>query len=126
MGDLGSYRGCDCEWVAEFPLAAYLPDLGFGLDRHRRGCGLGPGHEQSTGSAVMTGRAARPRYEIRVRGELTPALVSMLEALNLRTEQTETGPILVGVFRDQAELNGALQALSDLGIELVSVRQLDG
>jgi len=50
----------------------------------------------------------------------------MLEALNLRTEQMETGPILVGVFRDQAELNGALQALSDLGIELVSVRQLDG
>jgi hypothetical protein len=50
----------------------------------------------------------------------------MLEALNLRTEQTETGPMLVGVFRDQAELNGALQALSDLGIELVSVRQLDG
>ena len=74
----------------------------------------------------MTGRAARPRYEIRVRGELTPALVSMLKALNLRTEQTKTGPILVGVFRDQAELNGALQALSDLGIELVSVRQLDG
>ncbi|HKH82334.1 MAG TPA: hypothetical protein VKA25_01485 [Gemmatimonadales bacterium] len=61
-----------------------------------------------------------------MRGELTPALVSMLEALNLRTEQMETGPILVGVFRDQAELNGALQALSDLGIELVSVRQLDG
>ena len=73
----------------------------------------------------MTTRAARPSYEIRVRGELTPALLAALGPLNLRLEQTETGPTLIGVFRDQAELHGALDALSDLGVELVSVQQLE-
>ena len=74
----------------------------------------------------MTGRRAarQTTYEIRVRGELTPALVAALEVLNLRTKQTGDGPALVGVFRDQAELHGALQALAELGVELVSVRQL--
>jgi hypothetical protein len=75
---------------------------------------------------VMTGSATRPTYEIRVRGVLTPALTAALSALNLRTEQTESGPALIGVFRDQAELHGALDALGDLGVELVSVRQLEG
>jgi hypothetical protein len=75
----------------------------------------------------MTGRRAarQTTYEIRVRGELTPALVAALGALNLRTEETEAGPALFGVFRDQAEFHGALQALADLGVELVSVRQLE-
>ena len=81
--------------------------------------------ESGDGFALVPGDRARCAPEIRVRGELTPALVSMVEALNLRTEQTEGGPILVGVFRDQAELNGALQALSDIGVELVAVQQLD-
>jgi hypothetical protein len=73
----------------------------------------------------MTARSAPPKYEIRVRGELTPALVAALEVLNLRTMETEDGPALVGVFRDQAELHGALQALAELGVELVAVRQLE-
>ena len=63
------------------------------------------------------------RYEIRVRGEVPDALVAALSALNLNIEQTANGAILVGVFRDQAELHGALQAMQDFGVELVEVRQ---
>ena len=69
----------------------------------------------------MTG-AQRLTYEIRVRGELTDALVAALQALNLHIEQAN-GTTLVGVFRDQSELHGALQAMQDFGVELVEVRQ---
>ena len=71
----------------------------------------------------MTRGAERLTYEIRVRGELTDALVAALEPLGLRVEQTSDGPILIGIFRDQAELHGALQAMQDLGVELVEMRQ---
>ena len=71
----------------------------------------------------MTRGAERLTYEIRVRGELTDALVAALQALNLEIEQTANGTILVGVFRDQPELLGALQAMHDFGVELVEVRQ---
>jgi hypothetical protein len=71
----------------------------------------------------MTRGAKRLTYEIRVRGEVPDALVAALSALNLNIEQTANGAILVGVFRDQAELHGALQAMQDFGVELVEVRQ---
>ena len=76
---------------------------------------------------VMNGGAAvRLTYEIRVRGELTDALLAALEPLGLTVERFSNGPILVGVFRDQAELHGALQAMQDLGVELVEIRQRAG
>lgn len=71
----------------------------------------------------MTRGAERQIYEIRVRGDLTDALVAALKPLGLHVEQTPNGPVLVGAFRDQAELHGALQAMQDLGIELVEMRQ---
>jgi hypothetical protein len=71
----------------------------------------------------MTKGAGRLTYEIRVRGELNDALVAALQALNVHIEQTANDAILVGVFRDQAELHGALQAMQDFGVELVEVRQ---
>jgi len=71
----------------------------------------------------MTRGAKRLTYEIRVRGEIPDALSAALAALNLNIEQTTGGTILVGIFRDQAELNGALQAMQDFGVELVEVRQ---
>lgn len=71
----------------------------------------------------MTRGAERLTYEIRVRGELTDALVAALKPLGLHVEPTSNGPIFVGVFRDQAELHGALQAMQDLGIELLEMRQ---
>jgi hypothetical protein len=85
---------------------------------------LGPGHEWPSGfGTVMTAGAGRLTYEIRVRGEVPDALVAALAALNLNIEQTASGAIVVGVFRDQAELHGALQAMQDFGVELVEVRQ---
>jgi hypothetical protein len=74
----------------------------------------------------MTGGAKRLTYAIRVRGDLTDALVAALRPLGLRVEQSPDGPVLIGVFRDQAELHGALQALQDLGVELVEMRQTAG
>lgn len=87
-------------------------------------CYLGPGQQRPSGHVtVMTRGAQRLTYEIRVRGELTDALVAALQALSLHIQQTENGTILIGVFRDQAELHGALQDLQDFGVELVEVRQ---
>jgi hypothetical protein len=74
----------------------------------------------------MNSGAAGLTYEIRVRGELTDALLAALEPLGLQVEQFSNGPILVGVFRDQAELHGALQAMQDLGVELMEIRQRAG
>jgi hypothetical protein len=74
----------------------------------------------------MSPGAERLTYEIRVRGELTDALIAALKPLGLRVERTSTGPVLIGVFRDQAELHGALQAMQDLGIELLEMRQTAG
>ncbi|HEY6809627.1 MAG TPA: hypothetical protein VIZ70_00745 [Propionibacteriaceae bacterium] len=71
----------------------------------------------------MTRGAERLTYEIRVRGELTDALIAALKALSLHIEQMESGTILIGVFRDQSELHGALQAMQDFGVELVEIRQ---
>jgi hypothetical protein len=71
----------------------------------------------------MTRGDERLTYEIRVRGELTDALVAALEPVGLQVEETPNGPILLGVFRDQAELHGALEAMQDLGVELVEMRQ---
>jgi hypothetical protein len=82
-----------------------------------------PWRREATWGGGMTTGAQRLTYEIRVRGELTDALVAALQALNLHIEQTANGTILVGVFRDQAELHGALQAMQDFGVELVEVRQ---
>jgi hypothetical protein len=74
----------------------------------------------------MIGGAGRLCYEIRVRGELTDALTAALQPLGLQVEQTPSGPMLLGMFRDQAELHGALQAMQDLGVELVEIRQRAG
>ena len=71
----------------------------------------------------MTRGAEGVTYEIRVRGEVPDALVAALVAQNLNVEQTANGAILIGVFRDQAELHDALQAMQDFGVELVEVRQ---
>jgi hypothetical protein len=54
---------------------------------------------------------------------LTDALIAALQPLGLQVEQGPSGPILLGVFRDQAELHGALQAMQDLGVELIEIRQ---
>ena len=62
-------------------------------------CHLGVDHHRPNDSGtIMTRGAERLTYEIRVRGELTDALVAALKPLGLQVEPTPNGPILVGVF----------------------------
>ncbi|KAA1423788.1 hypothetical protein FE697_009495 [Mumia zhuanghuii] len=66
----------------------------------------------------------RTSFGVVVRADLDEALVSALGALRLRVDVG--GPVaLRGEFKDRAELLGALQALEELGVELVEVTQQD-
>lgn len=59
------------------------------------------------------------RYRIVVRGRLTPAFGTGLGGVTLEVLPGATA--LEGDFGDQSELNGMLERLRNLGIEVVSV-----
>jgi hypothetical protein len=61
------------------------------------------------------------RYEIRVRGRLSEALLPSFPDLQARVP-VET--ILSGPVEDQAALHGLLERIESLGLELVELRQL--
>jgi hypothetical protein len=63
-------------------------------------------------------------YEIRVRGRVTPALLSRFEGLQAQVEPVET--VLHGPVQDQAALHGMLDLVRALGLELLEVRRLPG
>jgi hypothetical protein len=62
------------------------------------------------------------RYEIRIRGRVSPAVLETFDAMESDVEPVET--ILHGPVRDQAELHGLLHRLQSLGLELIEVRRL--
>jgi hypothetical protein len=62
------------------------------------------------------------RYEIRIRGVVSPAVLETFDAMESDVEPVET--ILHGPVRDQAELHGLLRRLQSLGLELIEVRRL--
>ena len=62
------------------------------------------------------------RYEIRIRGRVSPAVLDTFDAMESGVEPVET--ILHGPVRDQAELHGLLRRLQSLGLELIEVRRL--
>ena len=62
------------------------------------------------------------RYEIRVRGRVSDAVLETFDGLQSEVERVET--VLHGPVRDQAELHGLLHRLQALGLELVEVRRL--
>ena len=64
------------------------------------------------------------RYEIRVQGEISEALIAALPDLEPSVEASRTTTVLRGDLRDQSELHGILQLIENLGIELVEVKQL--
>jgi hypothetical protein len=65
----------------------------------------------------------RPVYEIRVRGHLDPHRLRWLESLTV--DQRPNGEtLLVGPIQDQSTLHGLLSWLHDIGIPLISVKQL--
>jgi hypothetical protein len=61
------------------------------------------------------------RYEIRVRGRLSDALLPSFPDLSARVP-VET--VLSGPVEDQAALHGLLERIESLGLELVEVRRL--
>jgi hypothetical protein len=62
------------------------------------------------------------RYEIRIRGRVSSAVLATFDPLESDVERVET--ILHGPVRDQAELHGLLHRLQALGLELIEVRRL--
>jgi hypothetical protein len=62
------------------------------------------------------------QYEIRVRGRVTPALLTRFEGLASKVEPVET--VLHGPLADQAALHGMIDLVRALGLELVEVRKV--
>jgi hypothetical protein len=61
-------------------------------------------------------------YEIRVAGSLPPQWMDWFDGLVINTENGET--LLRGPVADQAALFGLLKKIRDLGLPLISVRQI--
>lgn len=62
-------------------------------------------------------------YRLVVEGELSNPVADAFEGMNATHEGGQT--ILVGPVRDQAELQGILRRMSDLGLTLVSASAVD-
>jgi len=64
-----------------------------------------------------------PVYEIRVRGHLDPKRIHWFESLTVgKGSDGET--LIVGPIPDQAALHGLLSWLYDIGMPLLSVKQI--
>jgi hypothetical protein len=63
-------------------------------------------------------------YEIRVRGELDSRWSAWFEGLQITSDQAGHTTI-AGLVADQAALHGLLAKVRDLGLPLLSVRQID-
>jgi hypothetical protein len=72
----------------------------------------------------MPPSASGSKYEIRIRGRVSPALLESFHGMSSELEPVET--ILHGPVRDQAELHGLIERIQALGLELVEVRRLPG
>jgi len=60
-------------------------------------------------------------YEIRVRGQVTDALLPLFDGVTARVEPVAT--VLHADLPDQAALHGVLDRIASLGLELVEVRR---
>ena len=65
---------------------------------------------------------AATKYEFRIRGRLSDALLERFDMLQPGVERIET--VLHGSVRDQAELHGIIDRVQALGLELIEVRRL--
>ena len=66
--------------------------------------------------------AAR-EYQVIVGGELSDDAATVFKGMTL--ERSDGNTILLGRLRDQAELQGLLTRISDLGLTLLSAKSLD-
>jgi hypothetical protein len=62
-------------------------------------------------------------YRLTVDGELSEPAAQAFEGMTLTREEGKTA--LVGLVRDQAQLQGLLQRISDLGLTLLSANAID-
>ena len=67
----------------------------------------------------MVGR----KYRLTVDGELSDRASRAFEGMTLEREEGKT--VLVGRVRDQAQLQGLLQRVSDLGLTLLDATAID-
>lgn len=65
-----------------------------------------------------------PRYEIRVRGRLSPSLAAEFERHDLSVSEQPVETVLNGSFDDQSTLYGILRQIEGLGLELIDVHRL--
>jgi hypothetical protein len=65
-------------------------------------------------------RATRYQVRVRVEGELAPGWSAVLGGLAV-APQADGTTVLVGELADQAAVHGALVAVRDLGLPLVSI-----
>jgi hypothetical protein len=63
-------------------------------------------------------------YQLVVEGELSDDVGGLFEGMTLTRQRGKT--LLVGPVVDQAELQGLLQRVTDLGLNLISATALDG
>src|SRR5262245_2225534 len=75
-----------------------------------------------TGGSIMS----QHRYEIRVRGPLTPTMRSEFAQLDLTSSTAPIDTMLEGALDDSAALHGVLRRIESYGLELVEVRRLAG
>ena len=62
-------------------------------------------------------------YEIRVEGQLDSRWETWFSDLQVKTEDTQT--VISGLLPDQPALHGLLAKIRDLGLCLISVRQME-
>lgn len=73
--------------------------------------------------APPRGMAVSSRYEIVVVGDVGPTVLGALPGFELQPSPDETSR-LVGTVPDAAGLQGALNRLNDLRVELIELRRL--
>ena len=62
-------------------------------------------------------------YRLTVEGELSDRVSSAFEGMTMTREDGKT--VLIGLVRDQAQLQGLIQRVSDLGLTLLSAQVVD-
>jgi hypothetical protein len=63
-----------------------------------------------------------PRYEIRIRGRMSPAMAATFEGMTTTVEPVET--VLQGTVQDQEALYALLDRIQALGLDLIEIRRM--
>ena len=63
-------------------------------------------------------------YRVVVEGELSPRYAAVFEGMEMKCAQGRTS--FVGILKDQSHLQGLLQRIAGLGLDLVSIERVNG